>query len=100
MQGSDAPASLVDEGSSQGSLALEDWQPQNRVHLEDLPRLASIQTPRSLPGLQAPSQSHCTLCGCILTGMDPYSQGMIHNSLAEGYYLDGVVLVILDWVLL
>ena len=27
MQGSNAPASLVDEGPSQGSVALEDWQP-------------------------------------------------------------------------
>ena len=36
MWGSNAPASLVDEGPSQGSLALEDWQPQSRVHLEDV----------------------------------------------------------------
>ena len=67
MPGSNALANLVDEGPSQGSQALEDWQPQYRVHPEDL------------PGLQAPSQLHRTLCGCVLMGTDPYSQGTVHN---------------------
>ena len=45
-RGSDAPVSMVDEDPSQGSHALEDWWSQVRVHLEDLPRLAS-RTPKT-----------------------------------------------------
>ena len=68
MRGSNAPANLVDEGPSQGSLALEDWQPRYRVYPEDLPGHASIRTPRLLPGFQAPSQLHCTCSGCAPAG--------------------------------
>ena len=85
-QGSNAPVSRVDGGSSLaplrlypcyehklslGSKALEDQQMQVRAPLDDLSRLASM-TPKLSSGCHAPSHSHSTQCGYAPTGMDPH----------------------------
>ena len=85
-QGSNAPVSRVDGGSSLaplrlypcyehklslGSKALEDQQMRVRAPLDDVSRLASM-TPKSPSGCHAPSHSHSTWCGYAPTGTDPH----------------------------
>ena len=80
-QGSDAPMSMVDEDPTQGSHALEDWWSQVRVHLEDLPGLAT-RTPWLHSRSQTPFHSLSTQHGYAPMGTDPYSQGTVHNNVS------------------
>ena len=52
---------------------------QARAYLEDLPGSASMTHKPHLGG-HAPSLLHSTQHGSAPVGMDPYSQGMVHNN--------------------
>ena len=69
-----------------GSHALEGWRSQVRVHLEDLPRQASIWT-RLLPGLPVPTLSPSTCCSYTVIGTDLLSRGMVCNNYSNGFAL-------------
>src|SRR5271156_340328 len=92
-QGSNTPVRRVEEGChlaplklptcnehelSLGSHALEDRQTRVRAYLDDLPR--SALTPKPHLECHAPSHSHSTQHGYAPMGMDPYFQGMVHNT--------------------